>query len=123
MSRSQEHTPRTRIANHLARTLPLLGMVGISVLLVLVLFEVALRLTQDLASVAATPDPAASLFTLSENESLGFEHARDARVTFPEVVTGAGRNPEWRVSTDGQGLRRNGGDREPPPEAIGICLG
>ena len=52
-----------------------------------------------------------------------FEHARDARVTFPEVVTGAGWNPEWSASTDGQGLRRNGGDRELPPEAIGICLG
>jgi lysophospholipase L1-like esterase len=98
-------------------------MVGISVLLVLVVFEVGLRLTQDLASVGATPDPAASLFTLSESESVVFEHARDARVTFPEVVTGAGWNPEWRVSTDSQGLRRNGGDREPPPEAIGICLG
>jgi hypothetical protein len=123
MSRSQEHTSRSRIANRLARTLSLAGTVGISVLLVLVIFEVGLRLTQDLASVGATPDPVASLFTLSENESVVFEHARDARVTFPEAVTGAGWNPEWRVSTDSQGLRRNGGDREPPPEAIGICLG
>jgi len=101
----------------------LVGLVGISVLLVLVVFEVGLRLAQHLASAGATPDPSASLFTISENEALVFEHARDARVTFPEVVKGTGWNPTWRASTDSRGLRRNGGDREPPPEAIGICLG
>jgi lysophospholipase L1-like esterase len=118
-----ERPGRSAFGARLASVVSGAAMTGLSVLLVLVVFEVGLRLTHAVASSEAGPDPASALFTLSHNDAVGFEHAADARVHFPEVTTDAGWNPAWRVSTDGRGLRSNGTRAGPAPEAIGICMG
>ena len=65
----------TERPSRLARALPVVAMAALSVLLVLLVFEVSLRLTQDLVPEGVAPDPAASLFMFSENKAVGFEHA------------------------------------------------
>ncbi len=112
----------TERPSRLARALPVVVMAALSVLLMLLVFEVSLRLTQDLFPEGVVPDPAASLFMFSEDKAVGFEHAPNVFVTFPEVVTDAGWNPAWNVSTDARGLRRNVA-ADLPPERVGICLG
>ena len=77
----------------------------------------------DLGGPGAAQDPIANLFVASMNEDVVYEHAPMARVTFPASSSAAGSNPEWRVSTDENGLRRNGADSTIVPELRGMCLG
>ena len=104
--------PRLEIVGNL-----LLGTV--SVVFALAVVEVCLRTLNRFDPAVDQADPAAQLFAFSDNEEIVFEHAPNARVTFPA----ARGNPAWHISTDQNGLRRNADTSDSPADIRGICIG
>ncbi|MCH7601100.1 MAG: hypothetical protein IH973_15225, partial [Myxococcales bacterium] len=104
--------PRLEIAGNL-----LLGTV--SVIFALAVVEVCLRALNRFDPAVDQADPAAQIFKFSDNEEIGFEHAPNARATFPA----ARGNPAWHISTDQNGLRRNAETSDSPAEIRVIGLG
>jgi lysophospholipase L1-like esterase len=95
----------------------LLGIV--SVVFALTVVEVSLRVSNRFDPALDQADPAAQIFAFSDNEEIVFEHALNARASFS-----ANRgNPAWQISTDANGIRRNGEASGSPAEIRGICIG
>lgn len=106
----------------LAEKGPLLVVACGSVLLTLVFFEVGLRIL-DSGGESGAANPLVDLFVETDAPGVVYEHAPDASVTFPATTSAAGSNPAWHVTTDENGLRRNGAVSEVASELRGICLG
>lgn len=90
---------------------------------VLGLFELGLGIVHRNTGGSSGPNPAAELYTFSDNRAILFEPVPNVHVRFVASESAAGRNPAWQVSTDAEGLRRNGGDPARDPELRGACLG
>jgi lysophospholipase L1-like esterase len=97
-------------------------LVALSAALAVALVEGGMRVL-ELGGDKPVDRAMASLFVPSAATDVIYEHAPMARVTFPASTSAAGSNPEWRVSTDANGLRRNGEESGGTPVLRGICMG
>jgi lysophospholipase L1-like esterase len=90
-----------------------------SIAFALIVVEVALRIANRFGPVADGASQNAQLFALSENEAIIFEHVPNVRIDYPS----SRGNPGWQISTDANGLRRNGKGSDSAAEIRGICIG
>jgi lysophospholipase L1-like esterase len=91
----------------------------ISVVFALAVIEIGLRVTNRFDPAVDSVDPAAQIFTASNNDEVVFEHLPNARATYPSKHG----NPTWYISTDASGIRQNGGASDTSAEIRGICMG
>jgi hypothetical protein len=92
---------------------------SVSVVFTLTVVEVCLRVSNQFDPALDQADPAAQIYAFTDNEEVGFEHAPNARTTFPA----AHGNPAWHVSIDANGIRRNSEATGSAAEIRGICIG